>query len=807
MKSFLIVLVVFAAFLIITPIVNAWQLPVSQGQYFNWYKDSSGYDRTFYYNPNGYCPDNCPHIGEDINLSEGTPIRSIADGILEVYKADGSYPRGFGELYAVIEHDLGREYQFANANGVLVRVTKIRSIYGHIRKSQQRGGQSLTWQAGENGDFIPQGSIIGYVNDDAHNGDGAEHLHFGVLLDMSINSNLGYDTNDHRQAPYFAAPSVVISTLMVGQFPSGWYPGVSDAFLAAYNQNGGYAAIGTPNAKHGLVEVHQWAGETMQTFVQYQNPAHLEGALVYNVGRQQVYLVNGDFWSAYQRLKQLEITDVKQGITSGRYRIGTPTGNAYNAASCPPGTCRRQDFTDGYLSFNPANSYQVAAYTNRGGQFTWSFYGLSIAGISRTVTVPGTPAAPALETSVWYCTFWDQLSAAARTKYWSGLLYNGGNELCGSFGWKGYSSSRGDPRYYRCQQTDRTGCIFELEGRGSNVWDSHQTNDKSFPVNLVKGAVYRFSGWFRVRETPNNQRSVKVVLTPRKSYDFNGSITAVSDLLAEPLSFTATDTWQLVTHTFVAHRSNTMAALRIFSGGISGFLQLDDLKLEAVPDSDWPEDDLWPLVTTAGEEAAIFHPTLARSFWLSPPFWEAYQDLAGAPGDPSGELTEVGRCGTWDYCLEQPFDIGVLHWDPRTPSQVIWLVSGATRATLFPSSPVIPTHSYATPTVEFRGSGSAWQLKLYFGLSSDGRLIGFDYGSPNPDAVRRVVVTMDNRGEVANVPFSLNGVTVNLPAWAIGTPCSFYLQDGSNYPVKATMWRIENGDYANGYFIWGADYY
>jgi|GEM_PF-1759063 len=589
----------------------------------------------------------------------------------------------------------------------------------------------------------------------------------------------------------------------VGFFPTGWYSGISDSFLTAYNQQGGYAGLGSPNAKHGMTEVHSWNGETIQTFVQHFGQ-RLESALIYNQSRQTTYLVQGDFWSAYQQLKLLEQKDIADRNTSGRYRIGTPVGNAYDAASCTPTACRRQDFSDGYLYLQPSG--QVLAYTTCGGQSNWSFGGLSIAGNSRAVVNPGVPNAPTVETTTWYCTFWDQLSNTARAKYWSGMLYNGGNELCGSFGWKGYSV-RDDPRAYRCQQTDRTGCIFELAGRGSSVWDSHQTNDKSFPINLTKGTVYRFSGWFRTRETPGGQRPVRVALTPRKSYDANGSIAAVTDLLAEPLSITATDSWQLFTHTFVARRENSMAALRIFSGGSTGWLQMDDLKLEAVPRSAWPEDGLWPLSTSSGEEAALYHPTLARSFRLSPPFWEAYQDLAEAPGDPRSHLTEVGQCGTWDYCLEQPFDTGVLHWDPRQPDRITWVVSGTVRATLFPDSAVVPDHTYTTPVMEFSGAGTAWQLRLYFGLNSSGRLIGFNYGSPYPSEIREVVVTMDNIGTVAVVPFNINGVTVPLPSNLVGTPCSFYLRGSSNYSVNSTGWKVENGDYIYGHFVWGPDYY
>src|SRR6185295_12786719 len=55
----------------------------------------------FYEKPDG------DHLGEDIKLPEGYPIKSIGDGDLIYYKTDGTYKDGdsvdgFGKLYFIV---------------------------------------------------------------------------------------------------------------------------------------------------------------------------------------------------------------------------------------------------------------------------------------------------------------------------------------------------------------------------------------------------------------------------------------------------------------------------------------------------------------------------------------------------------------------------------------------------------------------------------------------------------------------------------------------------------------------------------
>lgn len=169
------------------------------------------------------------HLGEDINLAEGTPIRAIGDGKTVVYRASD----GYGELAAVVEHDLGAEYAFINAYGQVVRTRFILSISGHIRNKRNRTDTAtLSWKAG---DAVSRGDVIGYINDDAHNGDGEQHLHEGVRLSNQATAQAldpswfrGYE-RETDQGKHFSSPKDVIRIVQNGgiqqlcsKFPSGY---------------------------------------------------------------------------------------------------------------------------------------------------------------------------------------------------------------------------------------------------------------------------------------------------------------------------------------------------------------------------------------------------------------------------------------------------------------------------------------------------------------------------------------------------------------------------------------------------------
>lgn len=128
------------------------------------------------------------HLGEDISLSEGTPVKAIGDGTIVFYGPQSDPNVGYGELVVVIEHDLGKDYAFINAYGKIVITRKVLSIAGHLRTKRNRGdAQGLLWKEGQT---VKAGDVIGYVNNSSHpdgqsidpNGDGLEHLHQGIRL-------------------------------------------------------------------------------------------------------------------------------------------------------------------------------------------------------------------------------------------------------------------------------------------------------------------------------------------------------------------------------------------------------------------------------------------------------------------------------------------------------------------------------------------------------------------------------------------------------------------------------------------------
>jgi len=173
-----------------------------------------------YYNGRTFFPD-MDHLGEDIDKPEKTAIRAIGPGIIRVYRS----ATGYGELAVVIEHDLGKEYQFTNAYGNTITTRYIMSIYGHLRSSEEQKGKSLDLRVGSK---VTRDTIIGFVNNSSHpdglnkdpNGDGLEHLHIGIRLSDYVTA-----TKNDPTAPFrgyergtdfgkdFAAASKVIEIL------------------------------------------------------------------------------------------------------------------------------------------------------------------------------------------------------------------------------------------------------------------------------------------------------------------------------------------------------------------------------------------------------------------------------------------------------------------------------------------------------------------------------------------------------------------------------------------------------------------
>lgn len=180
--------------------------------------DANSFGRPFYYDG--------IHLGEDIALSEKTAVHAIGSGRLVAYQRSSKEGQGYGELVAVVEHDLGAPLVFSNAFGGNVTTRFVLSIYGHIRKCDLR--KKPTRCAGlEVGDMIAANTLLGFVNDDANNGDGKEHLHLGIRLSDAATAKAtdpglwfrGYESTDKAGRPTttfgndFAAGLVVIRAL------------------------------------------------------------------------------------------------------------------------------------------------------------------------------------------------------------------------------------------------------------------------------------------------------------------------------------------------------------------------------------------------------------------------------------------------------------------------------------------------------------------------------------------------------------------------------------------------------------------
>ena len=170
------------------------------------YTSGSYNGRSFYYNN--------VHLGEDIDLAEGAEIRAIADGYIKKY---GS-AIGYGNLVVVIEHELNSSNYVSNNfhfyEGEIKTKTltdsKYCSIYGHLRKD------TLSWSVG---DFVKKGDIIGYIENEAYNGDGDEHLHMGIFGGKWIGYYFGYENTakyTYSNVKYYVSAKELIEKLMSG---------------------------------------------------------------------------------------------------------------------------------------------------------------------------------------------------------------------------------------------------------------------------------------------------------------------------------------------------------------------------------------------------------------------------------------------------------------------------------------------------------------------------------------------------------------------------------------------------------------
>lgn len=165
------------------PVADAFDFPVPEQTYVNnWYAGRCFSGCTY-----SDCSPPGNHLGEDIDLSVGTPIYAAASGRLVVYRPQSDPDEGYGQLVAVIEHRLSGQTVFINGDGEEIEEDTILTIYGHIRRYRTAPQQLLPLAEGMN---VYVGDVIGYVNVSSHpdgqendpNGDGLEHLHMGCRL-------------------------------------------------------------------------------------------------------------------------------------------------------------------------------------------------------------------------------------------------------------------------------------------------------------------------------------------------------------------------------------------------------------------------------------------------------------------------------------------------------------------------------------------------------------------------------------------------------------------------------------------------
>lgn len=168
------------------------------------------------------------HLGTDILLPEGYPIYPIGCGVVRLARAAS----GYGTLAVVIEHTLPMPIELTNGLGQTVRVERLISIYGHLRATSDVNGRGRR-TAISVGSVVTPETVIGYVQSDALNGDGVEHLHLGIRLQSGAEAQRtdpsawfrGYDGSP-SQRRWYGNPETVLAQL-ASALPESSYDTVS----------------------------------------------------------------------------------------------------------------------------------------------------------------------------------------------------------------------------------------------------------------------------------------------------------------------------------------------------------------------------------------------------------------------------------------------------------------------------------------------------------------------------------------------------------------------------------------------------
>ncbi len=140
------------------------------------------------------------HLGWDLMAPEGMPVYPLGCGVVRVARS----AQGYGTLAVVIEHRLRTPLLVTNGVGSRVSVSSFLSIYGHLRSTSEGVGRGVSTGL-RVGDTVNADTVIGYVEHRSANGDGDEHLHFGIRLQSASSAQRSDPTGWFRG--YDAVPS------------------------------------------------------------------------------------------------------------------------------------------------------------------------------------------------------------------------------------------------------------------------------------------------------------------------------------------------------------------------------------------------------------------------------------------------------------------------------------------------------------------------------------------------------------------------------------------------------------------------
>lgn len=143
-----------------------------------YFRDASG--QYHYYRGRSFYVDGV-HLGLDLAAPEGTPVFAGVHGTVQYYGPAA----GYGRRVLVVESHMPGARTWQNGRGESVTTDRVVFLYGHLRASEKFGddrGAEGDLVALQEGDCVTPETVIGYIERDSHNGDGAEHLHMGLRL-------------------------------------------------------------------------------------------------------------------------------------------------------------------------------------------------------------------------------------------------------------------------------------------------------------------------------------------------------------------------------------------------------------------------------------------------------------------------------------------------------------------------------------------------------------------------------------------------------------------------------------------------